>query len=40
MFEHKREWAVKEKLWHYGLFAIGIAWMLGIKVIECFAEED
>jgi zinc transporter 1/2/3 len=40
MFEHKREWGVREKLWHYGLFAMGIAWMLGIKVIECFAEED
>jgi zinc transporter 1/2/3 len=40
MFEHKREWRVREKLWHYGLFAMGIIWMLAIKVIECFAEED
>ena len=40
MFEHKQEWPVSEKLWHYGMFALGVIWMLLIAIVEALGEED
>lgn len=39
MFEHKHSWPVKEKLWHFGLFAFGVLWMLLIAIVETLGEE-
>ena len=38
MFEHKGEWGCYEKSWHFGMFVLGIAWMLGIAVVEALYE--
>ena len=38
MFEHKNEWKTAEKWWHFGLFAIGIIWMLLIAIVEMYAD--
>lgn len=38
MFEHKQEWPLSEKLWHYGMFAIGVIWMLLIAIVEALGE--
>jgi zinc transporter 1/2/3 len=39
MFEHKHEWQLSEKLWHFGVFFAGVAWMLGIAAIEMLTSE-
>lgn len=39
MFEHKHSWPVKEKFWHFGLFAFGVLWMLLIAIVETLGEE-
>ncbi|KAH0786082.1 ZIP Zinc transporter family protein [Histomonas meleagridis] len=39
MFEHKHEWKVSEKLWHFGMFTFGVVWMLLIAIIESFTED-
>jgi zinc transporter 1/2/3 len=39
MFEHKHEWPLSEKLWHFGVFFGGVAWMLGIAAIEMLTSE-
>jgi zinc transporter 1/2/3 len=38
MFEHKAEWNCAEKSWHFGMFAIGILWMLLIAIVEMFED--
>ena len=40
MFEHKHDWKVPEKLWHFGMFAFGVLWMLLIAIIEAFTDGD
>lgn len=40
MFEHKSEWKVSEKLWHLGMFILGVLWMLLIAIIEGLTDED
>ena len=40
MFEHKSEWSTKEKWWHFGMFVIGVVWMLLIAIVEALSPED
>jgi zinc transporter 1/2/3 len=40
MFEHKQEWPCSEKSWHFGMFTLGVAWMLLIAIVEMYGEED
>jgi len=40
MFEHKQQWGVGEKLWHFGMFTLGVIWMLLIAIIEILNPED
>jgi zinc transporter 1/2/3 len=40
LFEHKHSWPVKEKIWHFALFAGGVTWMLLVAIIEMFSGED
>jgi zinc transporter 1/2/3 len=40
MFEHKHEWPLSEKLWHFGVFLGGVAWMLGIAAIEMLSSDE
>jgi zinc transporter 1/2/3 len=40
LFEHKHSWPLREKLWHFGLFAFGVTWMLLVAIIEMFSGED
>lgn len=40
MFEHKQEWNCVEKSWHFGMFTLGVAWMLLIAIVEMYGEED
>lgn len=40
MFEHKNEWKAGEKLWHLGMFILGVLWMLLIAIIESFTDEN
>jgi zinc transporter 1/2/3 len=39
MFEHKHSWPTSEKLWHFGLFAFGVLWMLLVAIIEMFSDD-
>jgi zinc transporter 1/2/3 len=39
MFEHKHSWPTSEKLWHFGLFAFGVLWMLLVAIIEMYSDE-
>ena len=38
MFEHKNEWKLREKWWHFGMFAFGVIWMLLIAIVEMYGE--
>lgn len=38
MFEHKHSWPTSEKLWHFGLFTLGVVWMLLIAIVETLGE--
>jgi zinc transporter 1/2/3 len=40
LFEHKSEWSCSEKSWHYGMFVLGVAWMLLIAIVEALNPED
>ena len=40
MFEHKSEWSCGEKGWHFGMFALGVVWMLLIAIVEALSPED
>ena len=40
MFEHKAEWTCSEKGWHFGMFAIGVIWMLLIAIVEAVSPEE
>jgi zinc transporter 1/2/3 len=39
MFMSKARWSTKERLWHFGLFAVGAAWMLLLALIPEPEEE-
>jgi zinc transporter 1/2/3 len=39
MFEHKHQWKKSEKIWHFGLFAFGVLWMLLVAIIEMYSGE-
>jgi zinc transporter 1/2/3 len=38
MFQGKDKWGVAEKLWHFGAFLFGIAWLCGAAVMESFEK--
>lgn len=39
MFEHKADWSLCEKGWHFGFFVLGVLWMLLIAIAEMQGEE-
>ena len=40
LFEHKSEWSCAEKSWHFGMFTIGVIWMLLIAIVEALNPEE
>lgn len=40
MFEHKSQWGCGEKGWHFGMFLLGVLWMLLIAIVEMLNPEE
>lgn len=40
MFEHKSKWGCGEKGWHFGMFLLGVLWMLLIAIVEMLNPEQ
>jgi zinc transporter 1/2/3 len=39
LFEHKSEWSCSEKSWHFGMFTVGVVWMLLIAIVEAVSPK-